>query len=183
MPTANDSGGVRRKLGGLAAWVTHAGIWLGALLVLPHAVYYLLNPWTVMPFGWYQLAVPLLFVMGLVLVAFHENGAMCERCFAEVPADAAVRATREGGWDRWMLHYYHKNWKVVLPLVLLAPAVVMLIKLYAVSIVWDVVDILLLISWRTHRLLRPWCPWCNRWDDGGSHECIPEPDPSMEKQR
>jgi hypothetical protein len=28
-----------------------------------------------------------------------------------------------------------------------------------------------------HRRLRPWCPWCRPWDEGGDPELSPEPDP------
>lgn len=180
MPTTSESGGVRRKLDGLAAWVTHAGIWLGAISVLPQGVFYLMHPRTPLPWTWWNFGSGALFIATMILISWHENGAMCERCFAEVPADASVRAV-QNGYDYRMLRFYHRINRVIIALVFVLPALVLLLDLYAVNIAWSVVDILMILSWRTHRLLRPWCPWCNRWDDGGSHEALPAPDPSMEK--
>jgi hypothetical protein len=30
----------------------------------------------------------------------------------------------------------------------------------------------------THHRLRPWCPYCKGWDDGGDEELVPDPDPA-----
>lgn len=34
---------------------------------------------------------------------------------------------------------------------------------------------------RTHHRMRPWCPFCRDWEDGGATEQVPDPDPTGQK--
>lgn len=182
MPTTSD-GGFRGRLVGPAALVTHLSIWIGLLLTLPSTIFYLLHPMTPLPLTWWGIGPSFLATPMWFAIAFHDYHAMCVRCMKEVPVDAELRATREGGWDRRMLHYYHLyNWKAILAMVLIVSVLGGATGLFAVGLVWNVATVLLLAAWRYHRLLRPWCPWCPRWGGGGNIETrVPDPDPSMEK--
>ena len=179
--TTASNGGFRRRLHGFWAWATHASIWLGALLVLPDAIIHLIHPLSPANWSWWQITLSVLLFIVYVAVYIHESGSMCERCFHDTPADAPVQATAKG-WSRDMLHYYHQNFKIMLVMMVGIPALILATNVFAIDVLWDVQIIFMIAAWRYHRLLRPWCPWCRRWDGGGTPELIPNPDPSMTKQ-
>lgn len=183
MSTTSD-GGFRRQLDGVTAWVTHASIWIGALCVLPDTVFYLVHPMTPMPVTWWTAISTVMVLFVYVAMGIHECRAMCIRCMEAVPADAAVRAVAEGGWDRRWLRVYHLSMRFWLVLAISASAIALLTHVAAVNLVWSVQVVGLVTSWRYHRLLRPWCPFCRRWGGGGDGdpESVPEPDPTMEKE-
>lgn len=182
--TTAGNGGFRRKLGGLGAWITHTSIWIGLLCALPIVVFCLLHPWTELPNAWWTIGPPFV-VMGVyVAIALHEAFALCVRCMEDVPADAAIRATREGGWDRRWLRFFHWNFMVWLGLVFVVPALISITGLQGLDCAFSLEALALVASWRYHRLLRPWCPFCNKgrgWG-GGEAERVPDPDPSMTKE-
>jgi hypothetical protein len=98
----------------------------------------------------------------------------------DTPADAAVQATAKG-WPRDMLRYYHQNIKILWAMMIGMPALLIATNIWGLEALWDVQIIAMITAWRYHRLLRPWCPWCRRWDGGGPRELVPNPDPSMTK--
>lgn len=181
MTTASD-GGFRRRLDGITAWATHASIWIGVVCALPSTVLYILHPWTPLPTTWWTLAPSGLIFITYIAIFIHEYKAMCMRCMEDVPADAAIRATREGGWDRRWLRFYHWNMLSWLIFAVVTPILIAFTNLWAIDIVWYVQVIMLVTSWRYHRLLRPWCPFCRHWGGGGDREVVPDPDPVMTKE-
>lgn len=119
-------------------------------------------------------------------MAHLRSSHLCMRCMDEVPADAPVQAERR----KRVLWFSHQIATGIGIFGLLVPAV-------AVAFIGGHVggpeihrlariplDILLFTSlystWLHHRL-RPWCPYCRGWDDGGDPE--PSPDPWEFKTR
>lgn len=183
MTTASD-GARRPRLDGTLAWLTHASIWLGALAVLPDFLYNVTHPFSPPDNGWIYWVPDILLFSVYAGVYVHERRGMCVRCMEDVPADASVRATTEGGWDRRWLAYYHWNWRIFIGLFCVMMPLATWTKFYGLNGLWDVQIVLMITSWRYHRLLAPWCPWCHRrWGGGGDPELVPEPDPVMETER
>jgi len=111
---------------------------------------------------------------------------LCERCMAEVPADAPVQAERR----KKVLWFSHQLTTRIGIFVLLVPAFAIAtaggcfggpaIHRLARIPVDALVFSSLYSTWLHHRL-RPWCPYCPHWDDDGEPE--PSPDPSEFKTR
>lgn len=177
-----SSGEFKRHLSGVSAKVTHAAIWLGVTNLFMHAWWYGLHPTQILPFTWWSQIPQVLVFTSIVGAFYHERNVMCLPCMSAVPADGPVRATVPG-WPRRLLWYFHLavSWKFIIPLMLGVDAVVAFTDFYIVQIVWPLETVFFLASWREHRLLRPWCPWCRGWDGDGDEELTPAPDPSMEK--
>jgi len=112
--------------------------------------------------------------------AAYHSGRLCWRCARHVPADPERSVTR---WRRF-LWLHHKPW-----LVLLAGAPMVAVLLLSghfpgwLDIAADagVIAVAGPAFWAgvVHRRLRPWCPFCPDWRDGGDEEpdLEPEPDP------
>lgn len=128
--------------------------------------------------GWTLVAV-------YVVAIFHQELArICVRCMSEVPADAPVRAQRRR-LLLWMSHRF-LGWKWFVGWWIYQLAIAALrARLYPEhddaqgAWLWIPADAAILVlvysTWLHHRL-RPWCPYCRRWDDGdGPHEAVPDP--------
>lgn len=117
----------------------------------------------------------------IVSALFHERGEnLCVRCMRDVPADAPARAARR----RWLLWAAHHASHIAVLYSGLAIAAWLITDatgwgawpspLYVPT---DLAVSVLVISTWTHHRLRPWCPYCRPWDDGGPREPSPTPDP------
>jgi hypothetical protein len=122
-----------------------------------------------------------LIVLCASAMMYHSHSSTpCVRCITEVPADAPVRAQRRKR-VLWLFHFLGTRAGVasvvaILLAQLLLPAVVRSsdsTNLCQFSI--TLVTAILLYVKDVHRRLRPWCPYCRRWDDDGDHECVPDP--------
>lgn len=117
--------------------------------------------------------------------AFHRTFArICVRCMQEVPADAGQQAERK----RWLLWVDHHPGRMMLAFWAVIGAELLTRHVFAIpnGPSWLNLPSLLVLApgvvaaW-THHRLRPWCPYCKPWDDGGQHESVPAPDPSGAK--
>jgi hypothetical protein len=117
---------------------------------------------------------------------------LCVQCMAEVPDDAPVRAVRQR-WLLWVLHRFTSRRGIAMLLLVISIECWVGTALYGdasmragtagnwvfmPSDLW--LDVGIYSFWLHHKLL-PWCPYCKRWGDGGVHEQVPDPDPSMWK--
>lgn len=165
------------------------------LTALAHSLVYVLVVGLVLHVvSWFRilndldLIVTALLIMCLpVAVWHHHTGGLCIRCMAELPAHAPVRAERM----RWMLRFAHfactVKGLVVMHVVCFTPLLIVIFfpSVFADGIrsfVWfripgDIWISTLIYSTWLHHQLRPWCPYCRRWDDGGEPE--PSPDPTV----
>lgn len=158
--------------------------WLAALGWLPW-----LLPWP----GWTML-IPTT-VLGIVLGTFlfcqweHDHH-LCERCFAEVPADMEAQAIKRKRW-LWWYHYRARFLLVSLPvLFLLDPSSFWggaghgglglgqrASVLIVFAFVWATNR-----SGRLHGHYQPFCPYCRRWPRRDS-DAVPEPTPDPAASR
>ncbi|WP_280413170.1 hypothetical protein [Nocardia asiatica] len=103
---------------------------------------------------------------------------LCVRCMEEVPGDAAARAQRQS-WLLRIAHSLDSFTRVMVWVALLVATATLATLLDLPRVVHAPLDAffaLYLYSTWLHHKLRPWCPYCRRWDDGdGIHE--PSPDP------
>jgi len=108
---------------------------------------------------------------------YHSRG-LCWRCARHAPAnpDASVARWRRALW----LH--HKPGLVLLAGAL--PVAVLLLGSHFPRWLSVASDVCILVvagsafwSGIMHRRLRPWCPWCKPWDEGGDSEAVPDPEP------
>lgn len=115
-----------------------------------------------------------------LVAGFHRDSEhLCERCLREVPIAAPARAERQ----RSLLRFAHVAKSVigcaVLAVVSVGPpllAVLMPVEvprlLYIPGDLWLVA--IIYAEWVHHRL-RPWCPFCDPWDEEGDEEPAPDP--------
>lgn len=127
-----------------------------------------------------QIATYALVICWMAAIYHRVLGTLCVQCMNEVPADAPVRADRY----KWLLRFAHFTTTrlgiLTAMVIYLAPLVVGIIHpviashelLYVPTDLWFFAAIY--TEWQHHRL-RPWCPYCRRWDDGGDHEPAPDP--------
>lgn len=110
---------------------------------------------------------------------------LCARCMDTVPADAPTLAERRRG----SLRFAHFVTTVPGILCLVAAFVTPLAASAALPetvarltfIPSDLWTFAMIYTEWTHHRLRPWCPYCGRWDDFGDHE--PSPDPTLSNSR
>lgn len=126
------------------------------------------------------VAIALLTCWGTALFHRHRDH-LCTRCMEEVPVDAPSRAQRR----RRSLRFFHFATTLlatlVMVVILASPAIFDVTSDGSVSrayfIPGDIWTFALIYSaWQHHRL-RPWCPYCRPWDEGGDEE--PAPDPTL----
>ncbi|GAB2540934.1 hypothetical protein [Nocardia heshunensis] len=167
------------RTGRALTWITHRSGYALAAYGLACVLGWFLDPW------W--LTVPVLVIViafdiaATVAMLHVEFTRLCPTCMAEVPTDASAQAKRR----RWLLRFQHfARHRAAVPVLL----VVFLAPLLAVPYVpsWcsgitsapgEAWAIGLAVSIRTHHRLRPWCPWCKNWGDGGDIR-EPSPDPT-----
>jgi hypothetical protein len=167
-----------RRVDRYTYWMGH--IFMAAAIIhlpLDIASYF----WTDEPWGlfWGNQVLFLVLFFGAIL---HEIGAMCERCMQRVPADAAYQAQQKQ--RRWMWNFHlGTSWWFLGPLLLAGSISIQIGSVHfpPVGILGAIWYVFWSYSWRRHSLLRPWCPYCSGWDEGGEHEHVPNPDPSMSK--
>lgn len=144
--------------------------------------------------SWFRVLNDLDFIVSALLIVcwpvavwHHHLAGLCVRCMAEMPADAPVRAERR----RWLLRFSHFSATlkglVVMQFVCIAPLLIVIFfpSVFAGglhSFLWcripgDIWIFTLIYSTWLHHRLRPWCPYCRRWDGGGDPE--PSPDPTV----
>lgn len=130
-----------------------------------------------------HFAMAVLLVCWFANLAHHDSGQLCVPCIESVPADAALRA--DG--CRLPLRFAHfvdsRAGILAMVIVCLVPVAAMLTlpaatvaRVYLAVHMW--VFAVVYADW-THVRLRPWCPFCRRWADGGDHE--PSPDPVLQR--
>jgi hypothetical protein len=127
--------------------------------------------------SWLSIVSSIAYCLVFMVALLHQTFAgICVRCMQEVPRDAARQALR---W-RWLLWCFH-SMPIMLLLIVVAVASGVAVAQGAPSWVGLLMDAVTLLSvadlWAHHRL-RPWCPYCRRWDDGGEQEPSPDPAPS-----
>lgn len=138
--------------------------------------------------SWFGLLTGVNTLVALVLLAcwgtalFHRHkGRLCAQCMDDVPVGAPGLAQRR----RRSLRLFHFSVTVLGTLVMVvligSPAVFDVAsdgsvpRAYFISgDIWTFA--LIYTAWQHHRL-RPWCPYCRRWDEGGDEE--PAPDPTL----
>lgn len=108
----------------------------------------------------------------------YHSRRLCWRCARHAPADPEASVAR---WRRALWLHHRAG------LVLLAGAVPVSGLLLSshlppgLDIASDIGVIVVAgaASWSgiMHRRLRPWCPWCKPWGEGGDAEAVPDPDP------
>jgi len=131
---------------------------------------------------WLDLAVALVLLACIVATLLHQRSTnLCQRCMAEVPADAPVRAQRR----KKLLWFTHAATSgvglgvlvvlfVVVPLVGIVLGNPLIGKVARIP--QDVALFAAIYTTWLHHRLRPWCPYFRDWDDDGDPE--PSPGPS-----
>ena len=132
--------------------------------------------------GWLSATVAVIAATVLLVTICHQDLArLCLRCMSEIATDPGREVAR---W-RPLLRWSHRG-----PIASLLPVVLSLLAALAASVLdsagvgttprwlWVPMD----FAWAgwawsvwVHHRLRPWCPYCRRWDGGGARE--PSPDP------
>jgi hypothetical protein len=126
------------------------------------------------------VSIALLTCWGTALFHRHKDH-LCARCMDEVPVDAPTRAQRR----QRSLRFFHFATTVPATLVMIVllsgPAVFDITFHCTVPrpyfIPGDIWTFALIYTASEHHRLRPWCPYCRPWDDGGDEE--PAPDPTL----
>lgn len=116
----------------------------------------------------------------IIGILHHIFTRLCIRCMEEVPADASRQAQRHR-WGLWVNHLLDSMRGIVVYIV----AVIGFSALLTVmdwppvaSLPMDAFYLTFMYSVWVHHRLRPWCPYCRRWDDGGGIS-EPSPDPMI----
>lgn len=112
---------------------------------------------------------------------------ICMKCMRSVPVDAPAQAQRQM-YLLWIFHYM-TGWLFLGVMVGLAVVssifrVTLLGTIYEPTWTRAPLDILIMgVIWSgwVHHKLRPWCPYCKDWDEGGEHEVVPDPLPTGTK--
>lgn len=171
----------------LSTRLAHSIIWLLPITMVTSIAFWLGPDWT-----WLRISnnTAWIFMMFAYLSAILHQDAprLCVKCMQEVPIDAAQKAQ---GLQRFFLLLMHLSRKTAFTLL-----VALLVFIHVPPFLWDennYVQILIIVipnlyiscliygMWLHHRL-RPWCPYCRRWGDGGEAELIPDPDPSESRK-
>ena len=126
-----------------------------------------------------HLAMLTLGVCWFATVAHQGGSALCERCIESVPADAPLQAKRSWLSMKFAHFLGTKAGTVATIAVCLAPMIAIAMlpavtvgQLFVAAHLWMLVLIYVDVH---HVRLRPWCPFCQRWDDGGDYEPAPGP--------
>lgn len=122
------------------------------------------------------------FALACVVIGMlhHIFTRLCIRCMEEVPADASHQAQRQSR-VLWLNHLIDSMRGIVVYLVAVIGYSVLLgaMELPPVaSLPLDAFYVAFMYSIWLHHRLRPWCPYCRRWDDGGGI-VEPSPDPMI----
>jgi hypothetical protein len=166
--------------------LAHAMIYLIPVAIASRVIYYVFRSTTWVAFLDLFLGL-LLLVCYLVSIQHQVTARLCIRCMEEVPVDASERAQRQHLWLR-IQHMSGKTMLIILA-VLLAPPWLASAFLdlsergqSLLGLGLDVWTFSLMYSMWLHHRLRPWCPYCRRWDDDGDAEWVPDPVPAEGKK-
>lgn len=132
--------------------------------------------------AWLTLASGFVILPVFLFATIHQEFArICVRCMREVPANTGRAVTRL----RWMLAVSHwrprRYYALWVPMFVIGTVAV---TIGGVGWSWvflgcDTLFCITVMAGWVHHRLRPWCPFCRRWDDGqGPHELVPDPDPA-----
>ena len=128
------------------------------------------------------LASALALVWILAQFAHESRAHLCARCLAAMPVDPGPAVARGRVWLR--LYHGLTDSPAGLPVYLVVLALAYLPSFLG----WPGLDWLWFLpitgfTWLSlrHHAVRPWCPYCRGWDDGGDHEPSPTPDPAATK--
>lgn len=121
-------------------------------------------------------------LVGVMVSHMHQEATrLCVHCMSEVPANASERAHAL----RLLLRLRHPSRRTRLVLAALYLGLIAVWFATGVKFVFILATVLMIAdmsaAWWHHRL-RPWCPWCRNWGEGGDiHE--PSPEPTVGAQR
>lgn len=168
--------------------------WSRAMTTLTHALPWMLALGLALRiaswFGWLtsvDLAAAVVILACSFATLLHQRSShLCMRCMAEIPTDAPVQAQRRKTF-LWFSHLMTTGSglrRLLVPAIVIgligshvgSPAIQHLARIPLDAILFAT----LYSSWLHHRL-RPWCPYCRGWEDGGDPE--PSPDPWEYKTR
>lgn len=162
----------------LAHWL----LWLIPVSILAELIYHFLHVWFIVTILWV-----LILIVFLVAVIHQKTARLCIKCMQEIPIDADQKAQ---GWQRRFLRIEHFTLRETFILVVainvwaggrnyfLHTDLSLAIASIPLMIVWGS---MIYGVWLHHRV-RPWCPYCRRWDNGGDSEWVPDPDPAESKK-
>ena len=115
----------------------------------------------------------------------HHDRRLCESCMSSLPLDASQVASRYR--RRLAVAHLGSDLRITVAylVVLIASSPVLLntdlLPTRIAQVVWAAIQcsmIYLVLSYRTHRKLQPWCPQCSGGDGGHDHVDAPEPVPT-----
>lgn len=117
-------------------------------------------------------------MLSTLVATLHEHSTrMCVRCMAEVPADAPIRAQR----NLLLLRMFHRPFLTLLAFIAAITITGYLIDSHGfpplLAAPADAMWLAIMYSTWFHHRMRPWCPYCKDWGDGGMRE--PSPDPTI----
>jgi hypothetical protein len=106
---------------------------------------------------------------------------LCFRCMSEVPADAPTRAERRRRWLRFA-HFTGSLGGLSITIMIVGGPAAVGIAMYGATptryfIPGDLWMFAVIYTEWLHHRLRPWCPYCRPWDEGGNEE--PALDPTL----
>jgi hypothetical protein len=117
-----------------------------------------------------------------LMSGFHRRkDHLCFRCMNEVPADAPTQAERRRRSLRFA-HFTSSLHGLPVTIAIVAGPAILSIAAHGATPLGYLVPgdlwmfAVIYAEWLHHRL-RPWCPYCRPWDEGGHEE--PAPDPTL----
>lgn len=130
--------------------------------------------------GWVDIATAVVLVACWAVSVFHRRrDHLCARCMDDIPADAPTQA--EGRrFPLWFVHFNSTLRGMTITMLLVVGArlphsIAGDPGLRLVQIPGDLWMFAIIYSEWLHHRLRPWCPYCRPWDDGGDEEHAPDP--------
>jgi hypothetical protein len=120
-----------------------------------------------------RLVLLTLMILTLLSVIVHQD-VLCPICMSKIKIDSK---------DYLWCKIFHNDRRIIwISLCLVATAQLVLwitLKSYHLSNIIIAIPLsalcaFLLISYSKHKILRPWCPFCKKWDEDGNHEPVPE---------
>lgn len=180
MPAISDAfNNDETRLGRFLTTTAHLALWGIAIIATMRVLGYLgVDNWLIAASDFIAF-IPILFAI------FHTTVTrLCVRCMQEVPADASARAQRQR-WLLWVTHSLESPRKLAvwMGVVITSGVLIAAFDLPRVADApTDAYWLTYMYSMWLHHKLRPWCPYCRRWDDDGDiHE--PSPDPVVKATR
>jgi hypothetical protein len=168
-------------------WIGFYCFWLASVVT---------NSYVNGAWGWVITGVLIAGIVAMNWGEFQHSRNLCWRCWKIVPLDPEAKVKKHDRALRAMHWVWNKGFKAFLALmaVFFFPLVFVVVVFPLIGLdtkPWNLfgfvgifgVQMFLAYTGNRHQWLRPWCPYCKRWDDGGSHEVVPDPVPSGENDR